>query len=133
SVMGDHAARPGDEVIRYVEESGRIYKKLLVREGRLAGAILLGDTSRGAELVQLFDRGQELPARRSELLFPAAADADAPGVESLPDDAQVCNCNGVSKGDLVSAVRDRGCRSMKSLCEATRAGLGCGSCRAQVE
>ena len=133
SVMGDHETREGDEEIRYVEESSGIYKKLLVREGKLAGAILLGDTSRGADLLQLFDRGHEVPLRRAELLFPAAeGGSPAAGVEEMPDDAQVCNCNGVSKGDLVAAVK-AGCRSLKSLCDRTRAGAGCGSCKLQVQ
>jgi nitrite reductase (NADH) large subunit len=132
SVMGEHTPREGDEEIRYVEEARGIYKKVLVREGRLAGAILLGDTSRGARLLQLFDRGAEVPASRAELLFPASGESAAPQVGDLPDDAQICNCNGVSKGAIVGAVQ-RGCRSMKSLCETTRAGLGCGSCRPQVE
>lgn len=132
SVMGDHEASPGDEVIRYVEEDAGIYKKILVRDGRIAGAILLGDTSRGAHLLQLFDRGDPPPQRRAELLFPSFDDAAGAGVEALADDHQICNCNGVSKGTLVKAVRD-GCRSLKSLCEATRAGQGCGSCTTQVQ
>jgi nitrite reductase (NADH) large subunit len=132
SVMGDHEPRPGDEEIRYVEESSGVYKKVLVREGRLAGAILLGDTSRAPRLLQLFDRGEEVPATRAELLFPGSGPEESPGVDALPDSAQICNCNGVSKGDLVSAVRG-GCRSLKSLCETTRAGMGCGSCKAQVQ
>ena len=132
SVMGDHMPRAGDEEIRYVEESSGVYKKLLVRNGRLAGAILLGDTSRAPRLLQLFDRGEEVPATRAELLFPSSGADESPGVDALPDTAQICNCNGVSKGSLVAAVRG-GCRTLKSLCEATRAGMGCGSCKAQVQ
>lgn len=131
SVMGEHTASAGDEEIHYVEHSRGIYKKLLVRDGRLAGAILLGETSRGAHLLQLFDRAQPVPESRSELLFPAVAGSE-PSVAEMPDDAQVCNCNGVSKGQLVEAVAS-GCRTMKSLCERTRAGMGCGSCKGQVE
>ena len=131
SVMGEHTARPEDEEIHYVEKSRGIYKKLLVRDGRLAGAILLGETSRGAHLLQLFDRGQLVPESRAELLFPATAGAE-PKVEDLSDDTQICNCNGVTKGQLVGAISG-GCRSLKSLCDTTRAGLGCGSCKGQVE
>jgi nitrite reductase (NADH) large subunit len=132
SVMGEQTPRDGDEEIRYVEESRGIYKKLLVRDGRLVGAILLGDATRGADLLQIFDRKAEVPANRAELLFPASGDGGPPSVEQLPDTAQICNCNGVSKGDLVQAVLG-GCRSMKALCESTRAGMGCGSCKEQVE
>ncbi|HEX6068242.1 MAG TPA: FAD-dependent oxidoreductase, partial [Longimicrobiaceae bacterium] len=132
SVMGEHSAREGDEEIHYVEHARGIYKKLLVREGRLAGAILLGDTSRGAHLLQLFDRAQEVPDSRAELLFPAVVGGGEASVEAMPDDAQICNCNGVSKGQLVAAVNG-GCRTLKTLCQTTRAGLGCGSCKAQVQ
>lgn len=132
NVMGDHEAHVDDEEIRYVEEIRGVYKKLVIRRGRLAGAILLGDPSGGAELLRLFDRGDPLPERRSELLFPNTGAAEVGRVESLPDSAQICNCNGVSKGDLVAAVK-KGCRSLKALCDATRAGTGCGSCKEQVE
>ncbi len=132
SVMGDHTARDNDEVVSYSEETKGIYQKVLVRENRIAGAILIGDTTPGAQLLQLFDRGGEAPDRRAELLFPATGDGDPPGVDALPDNAQICNCNGVSKGQLVAAVGN-GCRTMKSLCEATRAGMGCGSCKSQVQ
>ena len=132
SVMGEHEAREGDEEIRYVEERRGIYKKLLVRDGRLAGAILLGDASRGADLLQIFDRGNEAPDNRAELLFPGPDGSSAPRIQDLPDDTQICNCNGVSKAQLVSAVQG-GCRSLKVLCDATRAGMGCGSCKAQVQ
>jgi nitrite reductase (NADH) large subunit len=131
SVMGEHETED-DEVVKYVEESSGIYKKIVIRDGRVKGAVLLGDTSRSAHLLQLFDRGLDAPLRRSELLFPAAGGAGEPGVEALPDDHQVCNCNGVSKGQLVAAV-SKGCKSLKSLCDATRAGQGCGSCKSQVE
>jgi nitrite reductase (NADH) large subunit len=131
SVMGEHTAQQGDEEIHYVERTKGIYKKLLVRDGRLAGAILLGDTSRSAHLLQLFDRAQAVPDSRAELLFPAAIGSE-PRVEEMPDDTQICNCNGVSKGQLISAVSG-GCRSLKTLCDATRAGLGCGSCKGQVQ
>ena len=131
SVMGEHTAAPDDEEIHYVERSRGIYKKLLVRDGRLAGAILLGETSRSAHLLQLFDRAQPVPESRAELLFPAVAGTE-PSVGEMPDDAQICNCNGISKGQLVEAVAS-GCRTMKSLCEKTRAGMGCGSCKGQVQ
>lgn len=132
SVMGEHEAAEGDEVIQYLEKSTGIYKKILVRDGRIAGAILLGDTSRGATLLQMFDRGDPPPDRRAELLFPSASEPADAAVESMADDYQICNCNGVSKGALVTAV-EGGCRSLKSLCDATRAGMGCGSCTAQVQ
>jgi nitrite reductase (NADH) large subunit len=132
AVMGERAARDeNDEEVIYSEPGRGIYKKLIVRDGRLAGAILLGDTSNAPALLQAYDRGTILPENRAGLLFPDAGEPSGPSLESLPDDAQVCNCNGVSKGRIIEAVKN-GCRSLKALCDATRAGTGCGSCKGQV-
>jgi nitrite reductase (NADH) large subunit len=137
TVMGDkEPASSTDEVITYAEPTRGIYKKLIVREGRLQGAILLGDlpgSMPAARLVQLFLRGDPLPTNRAELLFPCHAGSKQElSVAELPDDTQICNCNGVSKGSILAAVRT-GKRSLQTLCEATRAATGCGSCKSQVQ
>ncbi|HKX26185.1 MAG TPA: nitrite reductase large subunit NirB [Blastocatellia bacterium] len=132
AVMGEKEARDEhDEEVVYTEPSRGIYKKLIVRQGRLAGAILVGDASGAPALLQAFDRGTLLPENRAELLFPMAGEAPGLSLESMPDEAQICNCNGVSKSAIMNAVKG-GCRSLKALCEATRAGTGCGSCKPQV-
>jgi nitrite reductase (NADH) large subunit len=132
TVMGDRDARDeNDEVVTYAEASRGVYKKLIVRNGRLAGAILLGDASSAPALLRAFDRGATLPENRAELLFPLASETVLTSAVDLPDDAQICNCNGVPKAAIIDAVR-KGCRSLKSLCDATRAGTGCGSCKPQA-
>jgi nitrite reductase (NADH) large subunit len=132
AVMGDKDANEGDEVVHYAEPSRGIYKKMVVRDGQLAGAILLGDPDAAPSLQHVFDRAASLPDNRAELLFPTMR-ADAPAsAAALPDDAQICNCNGVTKGRIAKAVAD-GCRSLRALCDATRAGTGCGSCKPQVQ
>ena len=122
-----------DEVVTYVEPNRNVYKKVIVRDGKVTGAILLGDGLTVPRILQAFDRGEALPENRSELLFPLSADAGPIlNVEDLPDDAQICNCNGVTKAKIVAAV-DNGNRSLKAVCDATRAGTGCGSCKMQVQ
>ena len=122
-----------DEVVTYVEPNRNVYKKVIVRDGKVTGAILLGDGLTVPRILQAFDRGEALPENRSELLFPLSADAmPMLNVEDLPDDAQICNCNGVTKAKIVAAV-DNGNRSLKAVCDATRAGTGCGSCKMQVQ
>jgi nitrite reductase (NADH) large subunit len=121
-----------DEIVTYSEPSRGIYKKLIVNKGRLVGAIMLGENATTPRLLQLFDREEAIPENRAELLFPLSGDAPAFNVADLPDDAQICNCNGVSKGQIVAAVKS-GKRSLKMLCDATRAGTGCGSCKTQVQ
>jgi nitrite reductase (NADH) large subunit len=121
-----------DEVVLYSEPSRSVYKKLIVRNGKLVGAMLLGDTSTAAGLLQAFDRAQPLPEDRSEMLFALSGETKQQSVTDLPHEAQICNCNGVSKGAIINAVKG-GCTSLKKLCDSTRAGSGCGACKPQVE
>ncbi len=134
AVAGDKdPSSEDDEVVTYIEPNRNVYKKVIVRNGKVTGAILLGDGLTVSRILQAFDREEALPENRSELLFPLAADAAASlNVEDLPDDAQICNCNGVTKARIVAAV-DGGHRSLKAVCDATRAGTGCGSCKMQVQ
>jgi nitrite reductase (NADH) large subunit len=121
-VMGDKEPRSEEaELEHYSEPSRGVYKKLIIREGRLAGAILLGDGMAIPGVLRSFDRGQLLPQNRAELLFPTSAAAKVMDPANLPATALVCACNGVSKGrigEAVQNVRD----TFKAVCEATRAG-----------
>jgi nitrite reductase (NADH) large subunit len=132
AVMGVRdASSPDDEEVTYSEPARGVYKKLVVRGGKLAGAILLGDASNAPALLQAFDRDRALADDRAELLFPGTGGASASSAADLPDDAQICNCNGVTKGAIVAAIR-QGKRSLAMLCAATRAGTGCGTCKREV-
>jgi nitrite reductase (NADH) large subunit len=120
-----------DEVVRYSEPKRRIYKTVIVRDGRLIGAILLGDLSRTPFLTQALDHGTALPEERASLLFdlgPRPADV---GVDQLPQDAHVCDCNGVSKADIQACVA-AGKTTIREIAATTRAGTGCGSCTDRV-
>ena len=122
-----------DEVVTYVEPNRNVYKKVIVREGRVKGAILLGDGLAVPRVLQAFDRQEPLPENRSELLFPLVDIlGPAVNVEELHNDAQICDCNGVTKGKILATVRS-GNRDMRSVCASTRAGTGCGSCKARVQ
>ncbi len=116
-----------DEVIAVTEERRGIYRKLVVRDGRLAGAVLVGDTSAAPGLVRLYDRGDPLPVNRLDILasgesIPGAPDASEP---------EVCNCHQVKRSTLIEAVQ-AGCDTLADLSARTRAGTGCGSCRGQL-
>jgi assimilatory nitrate reductase electron transfer subunit len=124
----------GVEVIRFTDRSRGIYQKLVVRDGRLSGAILLGDTRAVGTITQLFDRQAALPADRGALLLarrdPAAGAAQSPG--GLPGRATVCQCNGVTKARICAAWQD-GSRRVAEIAARTRATTGCGTCRDAVE
>jgi len=123
---------PDDEVVRFAEPGRGVYKNVIIRDGKLVGATLLGDTAKSASLIQAFDRGLPLPDERLELLFDIGLPAAAVGVAEMADDAQVCNCNGVSKGKIAACVRD-GVKTVPGVMAATRAGKGCGSCKTLVK
>jgi nitrite reductase (NADH) large subunit len=120
-----------DEVIQFTEPRHGTYKKLIVRDGRLAGGILMGDISKAAYLMQAFDRDSPLPEERLSLLFDLGTPSQKVTLDEMPADAQVCNCNGVTKGAIGSCVSG-GKRSAKAVMAATRAGMGCGSCKGLV-
>jgi len=121
-----------DEVIIYNEPKKGIYKQLIIRDGALVGAILVGDNSKAAGLIQSFDRAQALPEERAELLFDIGGPAGEVKPEDMPDDAQVCNCNGVSKGAICGVV-NAGCKTISGVMDKTRAGKGCGTCKPLVQ
>ncbi len=120
-----------DEIVQFTEPKKGTYKKLIIRDGRLVGGILLGDIAKAAYLIQAFDRGTPLPEERLTLLFDLGEPAKQASFEELPAEAQICNCNGVSKGAIVACVKGGG-RGAKSVMESTRAGTGCGSCKSTV-
>jgi nitrite reductase (NADH) large subunit len=121
-----------DEVIQFTEPKKGTYKKLIVRDGRLIGSILMGDISKAAYLTQAFDRDSPLPEERLSLLFDLGTPGTKVTLDEMPADAQVCNCNGVTKGAIGACVA-AGKRSTKSVMDATRAGMGCGSCKSMVK
>jgi nitrite reductase (NADH) large subunit len=120
-----------DETVQFVEPRKGIYKKLIVREGRLVGAILMGEISKAAFLMQAFDRDSKLPDERLSLLFDLGAPPQKITLDEMPAESQVCNCNGVSKAAIGGSVA-AGCRTATAVMKATRAGMGCGSCKSLV-
>jgi NAD(P)H-nitrite reductase large subunit len=131
AAMGD--TRPGLEdcddsldVVVYADPARYVYKKLVLRDGVLVGALLVGDTATAGMLSQAFDRGTPVPEDRMAMLF-APRKAAAP--EDLADDETVCTCNAVTAGQ----IRDSGCRTVPEVALKTRATTGCGSCTSLVK
>lgn len=125
-------AGPDDEVVVYREPRNGVYKKLIVRDERIAGAILLGDVEAAGTLMQMFLGGTRVPKRRADLIFGSPTGVSLLKVADLPDNAQICNCNGVSKAHIVEAIQGKGCTSVSKVGACTKAGLGCGSCKTLV-
>ena len=120
-----------DEVLQFSEARHGTYKKIIVRDGRLVGGILMGDISKAAYLMQAFDRETPLPEERLSLLFDLGTPPQKVTLDEMPATAQVCNCNGVTKAAIGETVA-AGKRTPKAVMAATRAGMGCGSCKGLV-
>ncbi|MDB5306661.1 MAG: nasD [Gemmataceae bacterium] len=113
-----------DEVIQVIEDRRGIYRKLIVRDGKLAGAVLVGETDSAPALARWFDRADPLPPNRLDVFC-------SPDVLAAAADPEICNCHHVTHGTLVGAIRD-GCTTLPQLSAATTAGTGCGSCRGAI-
>jgi len=123
--FGDaHATSEGALELVWADHVSGVYKKLVVSDdaSTLLGGVLVGDASLYAALRPMVGRRLGQPAE--SLILPASS---GPGL-SMPADAQVCSCNAVTKGELLSAITDGGCTDVSSLKACTRAGTSCGSC-----
>lgn len=121
------------EVVRLEDPSRGRYTKIVLRDDRVTGAIVLGAPDVAAAVTQLHDRGTPAPADRMALLLGRAMPAGSPASDpaSLPASTLICRCNTVDKGRLVGAWH-AGARSLDSLVSTTMAGTGCGGCRDTV-
>jgi nitrite reductase (NADH) large subunit len=133
-IMGVEVFSAGDwseqhsEPVRYEDRALGIYKKLTVREGRLAGVILVGDTSDSHRYMEWLRSATDLSPQRKHLLFPPPPTDAGSEVASMPDTATVCGCIGVTKGTIIASIHERGVCTMSQLKAATRASTSCGSC-----
>ncbi|ABE63729.1 assimilatory nitrite reductase (NAD(P)H) large subunit precursor [Nitrobacter hamburgensis X14] len=131
------AASEHDDEITLRDDRRGIYKKIVLRDGRLVGAVLYGDVTDGQWYLQLMRDKEDISALRDRLVFGkalAGASVSAePDYASMPDDAQICGCNGVCKGTIVSTIQARKLTSLSEVRAHTKASASCGQCTAQVE
>ncbi|HYA63496.1 MAG TPA: nitrite reductase large subunit NirB [Candidatus Sulfotelmatobacter sp.] len=121
-------ATPGNDVVRFEDPALGIYKKLILRENRLVGAILVGETGDSHRYMEWLQNKVDLREVRRQLLFPEPVADTGLDVAQFPDTKVICGCHGVPKGVIVQAIRDRGLTTLSQLKECTRASTGCGSC-----
>ena len=125
------ATTDGALELTYADAVAGVYKKLVVSDDgrRLLGGILVGDASAYGVLRPMVSSGLALPDNPEQLILPASS-----GVQlGMPDEAQVCSCNDVTKADILHAVTEQGCETVADVKQCTRAGSTCGSCVATVK
>jgi nitrite reductase (NADH) large subunit len=134
--MGDfQGVKPGTEVVSHLDPAAGVYRKLVVRDGKLAGALLVGTSDAGGILQRMFKADEPMPATALELLSGGTRDALLTAgcdIAALADDTQICNCNSVCKGTIAAAIQC-GCKSVDTIGKKTRAGTGCGTCQPLLE
>ncbi len=113
------------EEIIFMDVTKRYYKKCIVKDDTLLGAILMGDKNEFAEFKRLIEEEIELSEKRNELLRGNSASVPLKG-------KLVCSCSQVGEGNLKDAIKE-GCSNFNKLCSETGAGLGCGSCKPEIK
>ncbi len=135
---GDFSGGDGAEDIVMRDAARGIYKRVIVRADRLVGAVLYGDTADGNWYFDLLKQGADISAIREALIFGQAfasggaqLDPNA-AVAALSDSAEICGCNGVSKGAVVKCI-EGGAASLDAVRSVCKASSSCGSCTGLVE
>jgi nitrite reductase (NADH) large subunit len=135
---GDFMGGDGAEEIVMSDPGGGVYKKLVIKDDKLVGACLYGDTVDGSWYFKLLREGRSVNDIRDRLMFGEGSLGDA-GHEgqtkaaAMPDDAEVCGCNGVNKGTICKAIKEKGLFTIDEVRKHTKASASCGSCTGLVE
>ena len=135
---GDFQGGADTEEIVLSDPFAGVYKKLVIRDDKLVGACLYGDTVDGSWYFKLLRDGRKVTDIRDKLMFGESNIGDV-GHEghnkaaTMPDDAEVCGCNGVNKGTICKAIKDKGLFTLDEVRKHTKASASCGSCTGLVE
>lgn len=134
---GDFAEAEDREDIVFRDPARGVYKRLILKGNRIIGAVMYGDTSDGAWFYSKIKDGSDVSEMRETLIFGPSFQGSAPSdplsaVAALPDDAEICGCNGVCKGKIVEAING-GATSLDMIRAQTKASASCGTCSGLVE
>jgi nitrite reductase (NADH) large subunit len=135
---GDFMGGEGSEEIVMSDPSGGVYKRLIIKDDKLIGACLYGDTVDGSWYFKLLREGRKVSDIRDKLMFGEShlGDAGHQGVSkaaSMADSDEVCGCNGVTKGTICKAIKEKGLFTLDEVKKHTKASASCGSCTGLVE
>ena len=130
-----------DEIVLH-DPAGGVYKKLCVKDDKLIGAVMYGDTADGAWYFQLLKEQQNIAEIRDHIMFGEMSHTSRVGdvghqgqtrAAAMADTAEVCGCNGVCKGTIVKAIKAQGLFTLEDVRKHTKASSSCGSCTGLVE
>jgi nitrite reductase (NADH) large subunit len=124
---------PELECVRYDDPSLGVYKKLILKGGKLEGVILVGDLSDERRYVDWLRSGADLTGQRRHLLAPPPPEDAGFDIAAMKDGETVCGCMGVSKGEIITAIHEHELCTLAQVKDRTRASTGCGSCTGLCE
>lgn len=135
---GDFMGSDDAEEILLHDAVGGVYKKLVIKDDTIIGAVLYGDTTDGAWYFQLLRDKKPIHEIRDHLMFgqDSLGNTGHQGqdkVSAMTDEMEVCGCNGVCKGTIVKAIQAQGLFTLDDVKKHTKAGSSCGSCTGLVE
>ena len=134
---GEFQGGEGYEELVFQDHARGVYKKLVVRDNRIKGAVMYGDTVDGGWYFQLMREATDIADFRETVLFGRAHMADAGreghSVTAMADDAEICGCNGVCKKTIVDAIVGKKLFTLDEVRAHTKASASCGSCTGLVE
>jgi len=135
---GDYMGGKDTEEIVLNDPYGGVYKKLVIKDNKLVGGVMYGDTADGPWYFQLLKDKRDIHDIRDSLIFGQALGGDVghqghSKAAEMPDSAEVCGCNGVTKGTIVQAIKAKGLFTLDEVKKHTKAASSCGSCAGLVE
>jgi nitrite reductase (NADH) large subunit len=135
---GDYLGDVTTENLILLDEKVGIYKKLVIYDNKIIGIVLYGDTADASWYLKLLKEHTDISDLRTKILFGKSALSGDSGhggndINTMSDDEEVCGCNGVCKGDIVSAIKEKDLKSLSDVKSCTKAGASCGSCLGLVE
>jgi len=135
---GDFSGGDDTEEIVLHDAVGGVYKKLVIKNDKIIGSVLFGDTADGAWYFQMLRDGKAIHEIRDHLMFGQdslgnTGHAGNDKAAAMTNEMEVCGCNGVCKGTIVKAIQDQGLFTIDDVKKQTKAGSSCGSCVGLVE
>ena len=135
---GDFADKEGREEIVLRDPALSVYKRLVIEDNCLVGAVMYGDTADSNWFFDLIRNASDITEMRDTLIFGPAFQGGEPldpmaAVAALPDDAEICGCNGIIKGKITGAITSKGLTSLDDVRAHTKASASCGTCTGLVE
>ena len=136
---GDFRGGEGTEEIVLHDAVGGVYKKLIIKDDKIIGSVLYGDTTDGSWYFQMLRDSKPIHEIRDHLMFGQDSLLGNTGHQgqnkaaAMTDEMEVCGCNGVCKGTIVKSIKEKGLFTIDDVKKQTKAGSSCGSCVGLVE